>query len=67
MSSRLLAMAGFDNFNTDFYQSSYSVDDQNQAGYGYSNTEDPYSKYASPDVITIIIIIALFVKSVLFV
>ncbi|XP_051534318.1 protein YIPF5-like [Myxocyprinus asiaticus] len=37
-------MAGFDNFNTDFYQSSYSVDDQNQGGYGYSNTEDPYSK-----------------------
>ncbi|ROJ62506.1 Protein YIPF5 [Anabarilius grahami] len=37
-------MSGFDNLNTDFYQSSYSVDDQNQAGYGYSNTDDPYSK-----------------------
>lgn len=42
MSSRLLAMSGFDNFNTDFYQSSYSVDDQNQGG--YSNTDDPYNK-----------------------
>ncbi|XP_024288031.1 protein YIPF5-like [Oncorhynchus tshawytscha] len=38
-------MSGFDNFNTDFYQSSYSVDDQGQpAGYGYSNTEDPYKQ-----------------------
>lgn len=38
-------MSGFDNFNTDFYQSSYSVDDQGQqGGYGYSNTEDPYNK-----------------------
>ncbi|KAK1788011.1 hypothetical protein P4O66_016485 [Electrophorus voltai] len=37
-------MSGFDNFNTDFYQSSYSVDDQSQAGYGYSNTEDAYNK-----------------------
>lgn len=36
-------MSGFDNFNTDFYQSSYSVDDQNQ-GYAYGNTDDPYNK-----------------------
>lgn len=39
-------MSGFDSFNTDFYQSSYSVDDQNAGGYGYSSTEDPY-KYVS--------------------
>ncbi|KAM6970749.1 protein YIPF5 [Aplochiton taeniatus] len=38
-------MSGFDNFNTDFYQSSYSVDDQNQqAGYDYTNTQDPYKQ-----------------------
>ncbi|KAI1903037.1 hypothetical protein AGOR_G00023070 [Albula goreensis] len=37
-------MSGFDNFNTDFYQTSYSIDDQGQAGYGYGNTEDPYNK-----------------------
>lgn len=37
-------MSGFDNFNTDFYQSSYSVDDQNQAGYGYNNADNPYNK-----------------------
>lgn len=37
-------MSGFDNFNTDFYQSTYSVDEQSQAAYGYSNAEDPYSK-----------------------
>ena len=41
-------MSGFDNLNTDFYQSSYSVEDQNQAAYGYSNsntnTENPYNK-----------------------
>ncbi|XP_029030613.1 protein YIPF5 [Betta splendens] len=37
-------MSGFDNFNTDFYQSSYSVDDQNQGGYGYTNTDNPYNK-----------------------
>ncbi|KAJ8408824.1 hypothetical protein AAFF_G00246420 [Aldrovandia affinis] len=36
-------MSGFDNFNTDFYQTSYSIDDQGQAA-GYSNTEDPYNK-----------------------
>ncbi|KTG36194.1 hypothetical protein cypCar_00011975, partial [Cyprinus carpio] len=38
----LFAMSGFD--NTDFFQSSYSVDDQNQGGYGYSDPNDPYSK-----------------------
>ncbi|KAG5843348.1 hypothetical protein ANANG_G00149900 [Anguilla anguilla] len=37
-------MSGFDNFNTDFYQTSYSIDDQGQAAYGYSNAEDPYNK-----------------------
>uniref|UniRef100_A0A8C2JGK6 Yip1 domain family, member 5 n=2 Tax=Cyprinus carpio TaxID=7962 RepID=A0A8C2JGK6_CYPCA len=49
ISSRLFAMAGFD--NTDFFQSSYSVDDQNQGGYGYSDPSDPYSKqyeYSQP-------------------
>lgn len=37
-------MSGFDNFNTDFYQSSYSVDDQSQSGYGHNNAENPYNK-----------------------
>ncbi|XP_035482283.1 protein YIPF5 [Scophthalmus maximus] len=37
-------MSGFDNFNTDFYQSSYSVDDQGQPTQGYSNAENPYNK-----------------------
>ncbi|KAA8586735.1 hypothetical protein FQN60_000571 [Etheostoma spectabile] len=37
-------MAGFDSFNTDFYQSSYSVDDQSQAGNGYPNAETSYDK-----------------------
>ncbi|KAL6098503.1 protein YIPF5 [Pungitius pungitius] len=35
-------MSGFDNLNTDFYQSSYSVDDQNQ---GYGNAENQYKQY----------------------
>ena len=39
-------MAGFDNLNTDFYQSSYSVDDQNQGSYAY-DTEGQAKKYAS--------------------
>uniref|UniRef100_A0A8C6TEE2 Protein YIPF n=1 Tax=Neogobius melanostomus TaxID=47308 RepID=A0A8C6TEE2_9GOBI len=39
-------MSGFDNFNTDFYQSSYSVDDQSQQGYDYANN-DPYNKQYS--------------------
>lgn len=38
-------MSGFDNFNTDFYKSSYSVDDQNQGGYAYNNQDDPYNRY----------------------
>ncbi|XP_034062685.1 protein YIPF5 [Gymnodraco acuticeps] len=38
-------MSGFDTFNTDFYQSSYSVDDQNQAAQGYTNAETPYKPY----------------------
>lgn len=44
-------MSGFDTFNTDFYQSSYSVDDQNQGGYtqnqggyAYNPAENPYNK-----------------------
>lgn len=40
-------MSGFDNFKTDFYESSYSVDDQGQAAYGYANTEDSYNKYVT--------------------
>ncbi|XP_028668612.1 protein YIPF5 [Erpetoichthys calabaricus] len=34
-------MSGFDSFNTDFYQTSYSIDDQAQA---YSNPADPYNR-----------------------
>lgn len=37
-------MSGFESFNTDFYQSPYSVDDQSQGSYSYSNAEDPYNK-----------------------
>lgn len=42
-------MSGFDNFNTDFYQSSYSVDDQNQGGYnqnqgGYNQNQGGYNQ-----------------------
>ena len=37
-------MAGFDNLNTDFYQSSYSVDDQNQGSYGYNDAEGQAKK-----------------------
>ncbi|KAG7321191.1 hypothetical protein KOW79_015606 [Hemibagrus wyckioides] len=39
-----LTMSGFESFNTDFYQSPYSVDDQNQGTYNYGNAEDPYNK-----------------------
>ncbi|CAL8275971.1 protein YIPF5 isoform X1 [Gadus morhua] len=42
-------MAGFDNLNADFYQSSYSVDDQNQGSYAYNEGEGqaktPYVQY----------------------
>uniref|UniRef100_A0A8C1SDL1 Protein YIPF n=2 Tax=Cyprinus carpio TaxID=7962 RepID=A0A8C1SDL1_CYPCA len=45
----LLAMSGFDKLDADFYQSSFSVDDQNQGGGGYSNTDvqysNPYGQY----------------------
>ncbi|XP_066572948.1 protein YIPF5 isoform X1 [Amia ocellicauda] len=37
-------MSGFDNFNTDFYQTSYSIDDQAQHTYDYTNSGDPYNK-----------------------
>ncbi|XP_056587986.1 protein YIPF5 [Triplophysa dalaica] len=37
-------MSGFDNLNTDFYKSSYSVDDQSQEGYAYTNQDDPYNR-----------------------
>uniref|UniRef100_A0A8D0HWJ8 Yip1 domain family member 5 n=1 Tax=Sphenodon punctatus TaxID=8508 RepID=A0A8D0HWJ8_SPHPU len=36
-------MSGFDNFNTDFYQTSYSIDDQSQS-YDYGESGGPYSK-----------------------
>ncbi|XP_006631862.1 protein YIPF5 [Lepisosteus oculatus] len=36
-------MSGFDNFNTDFYQTSYSIDDQTQNAYDYNNAADPYN------------------------
>ncbi|XP_004076177.1 protein YIPF5 isoform X1 [Oryzias latipes] len=42
-------MSGFDNLNTDFYQSSYSVDDQNQGGYGYSTNENYNKAYGQYD------------------
>ncbi|XP_004452688.1 protein YIPF5 [Dasypus novemcinctus] len=37
-------MSGFDNFNTDFYQTSYSIDDQSQQSYDYGGSGGPYSK-----------------------
>ena len=40
-------MAGFDNLNADFYQSSYSVDDQNQGSYAYNEGEGQAKTYAS--------------------
>ncbi|XP_060941458.1 protein YIPF5 [Limanda limanda] len=42
-------MSGFDNLNTDFYQSSYSVEDQNQAAYGYSNSNTEKQQYGQYD------------------
>ncbi|XP_067422812.1 protein YIPF5 isoform X2 [Emydura macquarii macquarii] len=39
-------MSGFDNFNTDFYQTSYSIDDQTHS-YDYSGSEGPYNKQYS--------------------
>ncbi|TKC50778.1 hypothetical protein EI555_018736 [Monodon monoceros] len=47
---RLFAMSGFDNLNTDFYQTSYSIDDQSQQSYDYGGSGGPYSKqYAGYD------------------
>lgn len=37
-------MSGFD-FNTDFYQSTYSVDGQNQGEYGNGNAEEQHNMY----------------------
>ncbi|KAF6083546.1 Yip1 domain family member 5 [Phyllostomus discolor] len=43
-------MSGFDNLNTDFYQTSYSIDDQSQQSYDYGGSGGPYSKqYAGYD------------------
>nr|XP_006128610.1 protein YIPF5 isoform X1 [Pelodiscus sinensis]XP_006128611.1 protein YIPF5 isoform X1 [Pelodiscus sinensis] len=39
-------MSGFDNFNTDFYQTSYSIDDQTQS-YDYSGSGGQYDKQYS--------------------
>ncbi|KAM7162514.1 protein YIPF5 [Trachemys scripta elegans] len=39
-------MSGFDNFNTDFYQTSYSIDDQTHS-YDYSGSGEPYNKQYS--------------------
>ncbi|XP_041122609.1 protein YIPF5 [Polyodon spathula] len=36
-------MSGFDSLNPDFYQTSYSIDDQAQGTYDSNNTGDPYS------------------------
>uniref|UniRef100_A0A5F4VRQ4 Protein YIPF n=1 Tax=Callithrix jacchus TaxID=9483 RepID=A0A5F4VRQ4_CALJA len=37
-------MSGFENLNTDFYQTSYSIDDQSQQSYDYGGSGGPYSK-----------------------
>ncbi|XP_006777061.1 PREDICTED: protein YIPF5 isoform X1 [Myotis davidii] len=43
-------MSGFDNLNTDFYQTSYSIDDQSQQSYDYGGSGGPYNKqYAGYD------------------
>lgn len=40
-------MSGFDSLNPDFYQTSYSIDDQAQGSYDSNNAGDPYSnKYS---------------------
>ncbi|MGH0127773.1 UNVERIFIED_CONTAM: hypothetical protein FKN15_044575 [Acipenser sinensis] len=36
-------MSGFDSLNPDFYQTSYSIDDQAQGTYDSNNAGDPYS------------------------
>ncbi|XP_039692371.1 protein YIPF5 isoform X2 [Pteropus medius] len=38
-------MSGFDNLNTDFYQTTYSIDDQSQQPYDYGGSGGPYSKH----------------------
>ncbi|KAG8506990.1 Protein YIPF5, partial [Galemys pyrenaicus] len=40
----IFAMSGFDNLNTDFYQTSYSIDDQSQQTYDYGGSGGPYNK-----------------------
>ncbi|KAL6085978.1 hypothetical protein STEG23_026073 [Scotinomys teguina] len=40
---RALAMSGFDNLNSGFYQTSYSIDEQSQQSYDYGGSGGPYS------------------------
>ncbi|MEJ1280157.1 Yip1 domain family member 5 [Cricetulus griseus] len=43
-------MSGFDNLNSGFYQTSYSIDEQSQQSYDYGGSGGPYSKqYAGYD------------------
>ncbi|XP_051019218.1 protein YIPF5 [Acomys russatus] len=43
-------MSGFDNLNSGFYQTSYSIDEQSQPSYDYAGSGGPYSKqYAGYD------------------
>lgn len=43
-------MSGFDNLNSGFYQTSYSIDEQSQQSYDYGGSGGPYSKqYAGCD------------------
>ncbi|XP_034374332.1 LOW QUALITY PROTEIN: protein YIPF5 [Arvicanthis niloticus] len=37
-------MSGFDNLNSGFYQTSYSIDEQSQQSYDYGGSGGPYSK-----------------------
>ncbi|KAK7818195.1 hypothetical protein U0070_009583 [Myodes glareolus] len=47
---RSFAMSGFDNLNSGFYQTSYSIDEQSQQSYDYGGSGGPYSKqYAGYD------------------
>ncbi|CAO2604644.1 Protein YIPF5 [Lemmus lemmus] len=43
-------MSGFDNLNSGFYQTNYSIDEQSQQSYDYGGSGGPYSKqYAGYD------------------
>lgn len=49
-SCRSLAMSGFDNLNSGFYQTSYSIDEQSQQSYDYGGGGGPHGKqYAGCD------------------